>query len=83
MGHLELQIFGHVCFHCCLGKMRSQEAAVPLECVAWRTHGFSASPVGLLSQAVHTKNRAVMCVRLRCLRNMMHTCFKSHHEKNN
>lgn len=46
MGYLELQIFGHVCFHDYLEKMRSQEAAVAFECVAWRTHGFSKSPGG-------------------------------------
>lgn len=44
------------------GEMRSEEAAVAVECVAWRTHGFSASPVGLLSQAVHAKNSCAVCV---------------------
>lgn len=47
-----------------------------------RTHGSSPSPLGLLSQAVHTKNSSAVCVGLRCIPNMMHTCFKSHHEKN-
>lgn len=49
----------------------SREAAVSLKCVALCTHGYS--PVGLLSQAVHTKNSPAVCVADACVQ--MHTWY--------
>lgn len=61
-GHLALQILAMFVSTAVWGGMRYEEAAVAVECVVRRTHGFSASPVGLLSQAVHAKNSCAVCV---------------------
>lgn len=68
--HLELQIFGpYLLPLCCLGLWRGRCA---VGVCGQGAHGFSQSPMGLLSQAVHAKNNPAVCIKLRCTHDYTH-----------